>query len=604
MAKGKAPQGARDIRVELWPVRDLAEHPENPRRVRADTPGFADLLASVQANGVLEPLTVRMAPDQLLPNQRQILSGHRRFLAAKQAGLKAVPVIDKGALPDDVAFDLVAMGNLHEPLTPLEEGRRVATWLDKYGQDVRAVASKLGKPPHWVVQHAEIARGLSAEWQKAAESEMFDRWTAAHWVHIAKLPAALQATQLTRFCNHAHGYPRNMSAARVEECVKIDLLYLAKAPFDAEVYCSGCVDRTDRQPLLWAEAAEEATGAKARCLKKKCWERKCAAHAKAAFKAVLAEKGVPDAVPISLLEEPDDDWKRDEYRKKISAAKQQYGSKLLTDGQFELVEEGAKGAVPAIVVAGGKGQQHLSVKYIKLVEKKKSGGRSSPAPYKPSTAELKRQEERERWDAVGRRFVQKLADLPTPRPEAVLWVLAWTDWPLGWQVAGECKDAVLADPANCAGPVTAMFWQALLQEFYPYGGDIEETLRAIGPVLGLDVQAIYDAVVAEEAPPAGTPGVCRVCGCTEEDCSGCRARTGEACHWVDETRTLCSACAGDAAPVAPSKRKRASGSARRKKAKEKEGEKEEDRTDPVDSMDLDDPFLGEGGEFDGDDDTE
>lgn len=33
---------------------------------------------------------------------------------------------------------------------------------------------------------------------------------------------------------------------------------------------------------------------------------------------------------------------------------------------------------------------------------------------------------------------------------------------------------------------------------------------------------------------------CRVCGCTDADCSGCIERTGEPCRWVEED--LCSAC--------------------------------------------------------------
>lgn len=33
---------------------------------------------------------------------------------------------------------------------------------------------------------------------------------------------------------------------------------------------------------------------------------------------------------------------------------------------------------------------------------------------------------------------------------------------------------------------------------------------------------------------------CRVCGCTEDDCSGCIERTGMPCYWVEED--LCSAC--------------------------------------------------------------
>jgi hypothetical protein len=33
---------------------------------------------------------------------------------------------------------------------------------------------------------------------------------------------------------------------------------------------------------------------------------------------------------------------------------------------------------------------------------------------------------------------------------------------------------------------------------------------------------------------------CRICGCTDENCSGCIAKTGMPCHWVDVD--LCSAC--------------------------------------------------------------
>lgn len=37
-------------------------------------------------------------------------------------------------------------------------------------------------------------------------------------------------------------------------------------------------------------------------------------------------------------------------------------------------------------------------------------------------------------------------------------------------------------------------------------------------------------------------GTCKVCGCTDDDCSQCIARTGIACYWVDSKHTICSAC--------------------------------------------------------------
>jgi len=40
------------------------------------------------------------------------------------------------------------------------------------------------------------------------------------------------------------------------------------------------------------------------------------------------------------------------------------------------------------------------------------------------------------------------------------------------------------------------------------------------------------------SPPP--PRRCRVCGCTDDNCSQCVEQTGEPCHWVSPT--LCSAC--------------------------------------------------------------
>lgn len=37
-------------------------------------------------------------------------------------------------------------------------------------------------------------------------------------------------------------------------------------------------------------------------------------------------------------------------------------------------------------------------------------------------------------------------------------------------------------------------------------------------------------------------GTCRICGCTDNDCSQCVEKTGRPCYWVDDIHTLCSAC--------------------------------------------------------------
>lgn len=35
---------------------------------------------------------------------------------------------------------------------------------------------------------------------------------------------------------------------------------------------------------------------------------------------------------------------------------------------------------------------------------------------------------------------------------------------------------------------------------------------------------------------------CRLCGCTDNDCSQCIERTGERCYWLNDKDNLCSAC--------------------------------------------------------------
>lgn len=49
--------------------------------------------------------------------------------------------------------------------------------------------------------------------------------------------------------------------------------------------------------------------------------------------------------------------------------------------------------------------------------------------------------------------------------------------------------------------------------------------------VGLDLADFVCEVIAPR---------CRVCGCTQEDCSQCIEKTGQPCTWVEED--LCSAC--------------------------------------------------------------
>lgn len=51
-----------------------------------------------------------------------------------------------------------------------------------------------------------------------------------------------------------------------------------------------------------------------------------------------------------------------------------------------------------------------------------------------------------------------------------------------------------------------------------------------------------------EAPACAAVRRCRVCGCTDDDCSECIVATGHPCAWVKGEPDLCSRCAAELKP--------------------------------------------------------
>lgn len=71
---------------------------------------FADMVESVRANGVIVPIVVRSYIKE--EGKYEILSGHNRVAAAREAGLKEVPVIIRNNLTDEEALLIVTETNL------------------------------------------------------------------------------------------------------------------------------------------------------------------------------------------------------------------------------------------------------------------------------------------------------------------------------------------------------------------------------------------------------------------------------------------------------------------------------------------------------------
>lgn len=71
---------------------------------------FTDMVESVRSNGVILPVIVRSYIKE--EGKYEILSGHNRVAAAREAGLKDVPVIIRNNLTDEDALLIVTETNL------------------------------------------------------------------------------------------------------------------------------------------------------------------------------------------------------------------------------------------------------------------------------------------------------------------------------------------------------------------------------------------------------------------------------------------------------------------------------------------------------------
>ena len=101
----------------MIPVDNLVPFDGHPYKV-LDDDSMNDLTESVLESGILEPLTVRPLENT---DNYEIISGHRRYQAAKKAGLTEVPAFIRAVSRDEAAIMLVD-SNLHrERILPSEK---------------------------------------------------------------------------------------------------------------------------------------------------------------------------------------------------------------------------------------------------------------------------------------------------------------------------------------------------------------------------------------------------------------------------------------------------------------------------------------------------
>jgi ParB family chromosome partitioning protein len=148
--------GARELPIEL-----IHRNPDQPRRRFAEAE-IAELADSIREKGVLQPVLVRPAPG--MAGEYQLVAGERRWRAAQQAGLRAMPALIR-ELDDKQVLEIAIVENVQrEDLGPIEESLSYRALIDKFGRTQEEVAQVVGKSrPH--VANALRLLNLPAEVQ-------------------------------------------------------------------------------------------------------------------------------------------------------------------------------------------------------------------------------------------------------------------------------------------------------------------------------------------------------------------------------------------------------------------------------------------------------
>ena len=164
-------QGVREVLVAA-----ITPNPRQPRH-KIDSEALRGLADSIKEHGLIQPLIVTPAPDSTeLTPRFQLIAGERRWSAAKLAGLERVPVIVRGATPQEM-LELALVENIQRAdLNPLEEAAAYRSLMDDFGLTQEQVAAKVGK----------------------------NRTTVANALRLLKLPPDIQAALADETISEGH----------------------------------------------------------------------------------------------------------------------------------------------------------------------------------------------------------------------------------------------------------------------------------------------------------------------------------------------------------------------------------------------------------------
>ncbi len=188
-------------------------------RMHVDEAQLAELAASITANGVVQPILVRLQAS----GRFQLIAGERRWRASQLAGKKTIPAILR-QVSDEQAMEITIVENLQRAdLNPMEQARAFDRLSREFHMTQEQMAQRTGK----------------------------DRATVANFLRLLKLPVGVQTRVETGELSFGHA--RTLLALEgAEEMEKAAqrVVGLSLSVRQTESYVQGLLnpERTKKEP--------------------------------------------------------------------------------------------------------------------------------------------------------------------------------------------------------------------------------------------------------------------------------------------------------------------------------------------------------------------
>lgn len=161
------PQQNTSNNISSIEIDQIEANPYQPRR-SFDEEELEDLVSSISQHGIIQPITVK----RISAKQFHIISGERRFRAAKLAGLNEIPVFIREA-GDQEMLELALIENIQRSdLNPIDIAISYQRLIDEFDITHESISQRVGKNRSTVTNYIRLLKLVPSAQQAIRDQQI------------------------------------------------------------------------------------------------------------------------------------------------------------------------------------------------------------------------------------------------------------------------------------------------------------------------------------------------------------------------------------------------------------------------------------------------